>query len=100
MHKITAHTDIQVVVSNVSFSGDCMSLVFSDARSVTVPVIAFSRLLAATPNACEQWRLIGRSLGVHWEEIDEDLSVENIFLAYSLTRTEEYAHGSPAPTRV
>jgi hypothetical protein len=39
----------------------------------------------------EQWQLIGRGLGVHWEPMDEDFSVENVLLAYSRSKKEEYA---------
>jgi hypothetical protein len=40
----------------------------------------------------EQWQLIGRGLGVHWEELDEDLSVENILTAYSRAKDADYAN--------
>ncbi|MFM2082113.1 MAG: hypothetical protein RL380_804 [Verrucomicrobiota bacterium] len=73
-----------------------MSVSFSDARSVVVPLEAFPRLCAASPAERAQWQLIGRGLGVHWESLDEDLSVENILLAYSRTKTSEYAHASLA----
>ncbi len=81
-------------IHHVTFSGDSMSVSFSDERSVAVPLSAFPRLRAASSAECEQWQLIGRGLGVHWESLDEDLSVENILLAYSRTKTSEYAHAS------
>ncbi len=81
-------------IHHVTFSGDSMSVSFSDERSVAVPLSAFPRLCAASSAEREQWQLIGRGLGVHWESLDEDLSVENILLAYSRTKTSEYAHAS------
>ena len=83
-------------IHHVTFSGDSMSVSFSDERSVAVPLSSFPRLRAASPTEREQWQLIGRGLGVHWESLDEDLSVENILLAYSRTKTSEYAHASQA----
>ena len=78
-------------IHHVTFVGDSMSVSFSDERSVTVPLSSFPRLRAASPSQREQWQLIGRGLGVHWESLDEDLSVENVLLAYSRTKTSEYA---------
>ena len=83
-------------IHHVTFSADSMSVSFSDERSVAVPLSAFPRLCAASSAEREQWQLIGRGLGIHWESLDEDLSVENILLAYSRTKTSEYAHASQA----
>ena len=81
-------------IHHVTFSGDSMSVSFSEERSITVPLSSFPRLRAASAVEREQWQLIGRGLGVHWESLDEDLSVENILLAYSRSKTAEYAHAS------
>ena len=81
-------------IHHVTFSGDSMSVSFSDERSVAVPLSFFPRLRAASSAEREQWQLIGRGLGVQWESLDEDLSVENILLAYSRTKISEYAHAS------
>ncbi len=79
-------------IHHVSFAGDSMSVAFSDERSVTVALSYFPRLRAAQTAQREQWQLIGRGLGVHWETLDEDLSVENILSAYSRAKAGEYAH--------
>ena len=78
-------------IHHVTFGADSMSVCFSDERSIKVPLGAFPRLCAASPSEREQWQLIGRGLGVHWDSLDEDLSVENILLAYSRSKTSEYA---------
>lgn len=49
-----------------------------DGRSVTVPLSWFPRLLAASPAARAEWRLIGAGDGIHWPQIDEDLSVARL----------------------
>lgn len=79
-------------IHRLSFSGDLMSVTFSDERSIEVSLRYFPRLLAAQQAQREQWQLIGLGLGVHWEALDEDLSVENILSAYSRAKAGEYAH--------
>ena len=79
-------------IHRLSFIGDSMCVAFSDERKVIVDVAAFPRLCNASPAQREQWQLIGRGLGVHWEELDEDLSVENILSAYSRAKVADYAH--------
>jgi len=81
-------------IHHVTFACDSMSVTFSDERSVAVPLSSFPRLLAAPPAEREQWQIIGRGLGVHWESLDEDLSVENILMAYSRNKTAEYSQAS------
>lgn len=78
-------------IQQVTFSGDEMSVMFSDEHHIAIPVACFPRLHAATVLERENWKLIGRGLGVHWEAVDEDLSVENILTAYSRSRREMYA---------
>ncbi len=81
-------------IHTIAFSGENMTVRFSDGREVTLPVSYFPRLQSATASQREQWSLIGRGLGVHWESVDEDLSVENILLAYSRHRKESYAQAA------
>ena len=68
-----------------------MTVEFSDGRTIPCPVSYFPRLQEASPSERDQWQLIGRGLGVHWEPVDEDLSVESFLLAYSRSKKEEYA---------
>ena len=81
-------------IHQVSFSGESMFVAFSDERSITVSIAYFPRLQAASPDQRERWQLVGRGLGVHWESVDEDLSIENILSAYSRAKAAEYAHAS------
>ena len=78
-------------IHQLTFAGASMTVSFSDGRSIPVPLSSFPRLAAAPSAQREQWQLIGRGLGVHWESLDEDLSVENILLAYSQSRKSGYA---------
>jgi len=50
----------------------------SDGREINVPIEWFPRLRDATPAQRQNWRLIGRGVGIHWEDIDEDISVAGL----------------------
>ena len=56
-----------------------------DGRTITVPLVWYPKLLAATPQQREKWQVCGGGYGIHWEEIDEDLSTEGLL------------RGAPAP---
>jgi hypothetical protein len=49
-----------------------------DGRRVSAPLAWFPRLLKATPDQRKNWRLIGRGVGIHWDDIDEDISVRSL----------------------
>jgi len=63
---------------DVRVTNDSLIVDLSDGRTISVPLEWFPRLLHATPEERSNWRLIGRGHGVHWEEIDEDISVEGL----------------------
>jgi hypothetical protein len=63
---------------NVKVTNDSLIVDLSDGRTISVPVEWFPRLLNATPEEQSNWRLIGRGHGIHWEDIDEDISVEGL----------------------
>lgn len=50
----------------------------ADGRKISVPLVWFPRLLHATPEQRRQWELLGDGEGLHWPQIDEDLSVEGL----------------------
>lgn len=50
-----------------------------DGRSLTVPLDWFPRLRDATPEQRQRYELIGLGIGVHWPDIDEDVSVPRLF---------------------
>lgn len=63
---------------NLTVSDDTLCIDLSDGRSISVPLAWYPRLLRATPAERNRWRLIGRGLGIHWEDLDEDISVEGL----------------------
>ena len=52
----------------------------ADGRTVSVPTSWYLRLYHATPEERRNWRLIGHGEGIHWPDLDEDVSVENLLL--------------------
>ena len=63
---------------NVRVTKDTLSVDLSDGRTISVPLEWFPRLVHATPEERNNWRLIGKGHGIHWEDIDEDISVEGL----------------------
>jgi hypothetical protein len=63
---------------DVSCTDDALRVVLLDGREISVPLTWFPRLQKATDEQRKQWRLIGGGIGVHWEPIDEDISVESL----------------------
>lgn len=63
---------------DVKVTEDTLSVDLSDGRTISVPLEWFPRLLHATKEERNTWRLVGRGHGIHWEGIDEDISVEGL----------------------
>lgn len=63
---------------NVTVTEDTLSVDLSDGRTISVPVSWYPRLLHATQRERKNWQLIGRGQGIHWEDIDEDISVKGL----------------------
>ncbi|HYU17719.1 MAG TPA: DUF2442 domain-containing protein [Chloroflexota bacterium] len=62
----------------IEFPPDALVVHLQDGRSLTVPLEWFPRLRNATPKQREQWELIGSGIGIHWPEVDEDISVAGL----------------------
>ena len=69
---------IEPLATSVSFSADSLTVVLADGREVTAPLEWFPRLRDADNEQRQQWRLIGGGVGIHWEAVDEDISVESL----------------------
>ena len=63
---------------DVSFTEDEIIVTLADARRVSAPLEWFPRLLSATSTERANWRLIGRGVGIHWDDVDEDISVRSL----------------------
>ena len=63
---------------DVRLSADTLSVDLMDGRTITVPLTWYPRLLKATPEQRSNWVICGGGYGIHWPEIDEDLSTEGL----------------------
>ncbi|MDE3091193.1 MAG: DUF2442 domain-containing protein [Chloroflexota bacterium] len=72
-------------VKDVRFTKDTLSVDLVDGRTITVPLAWYPRLLHATPEQRAHWRIAGGGYGIHWRDVDEDLSTEGLL------------RGAPAP---
>src|SRR5215210_8864009 len=74
----TLAVEVEPLAVDVSCTDDALRVVLADGREITVPLVWFPRLLDATPEQRKEWRLIGGGIGIHWEPVDEDISVESL----------------------
>lgn len=74
----TSAVRVQAHAVAVSITEDALKVTLADGREVSAPLAWFPRLLNATDHERSSWRLIGKGIGIHWPEIDEDVSVENL----------------------
>jgi Protein of unknown function (DUF2442) len=75
----TSTTDIQVTrAQQVAVTEDTLTVDLIDGRTISVPLGWYPRLLHGSPKERQHWRLIGSGEGIHWPDLDEDISVENL----------------------
>ena len=72
-------------VKDVRFTEEHLSVDLADGRTISVPILWYPRLQNATPQQRNNWEVCGAGYGIHWPEIDEDLSTEGLL------------RGAPAP---
>jgi hypothetical protein len=65
-----------VFAQAVRFSDDSMTVLLDDGRALSVPVTWYPRLLEGSEQEREHYELIGMGEGIHWPDLDEDISVE------------------------
>jgi hypothetical protein len=70
--------DVQPLAVDVVFDTDVLQVALADGREISVPLKWFPRLQDASAKERKNWRLIGGGLGIHWELLDEDVSVESL----------------------
>ncbi len=83
----TSHLSPGEQVRDVRLSDDSLSVDLMDGRTITVPLAWYPRLLHATAEQRRNWQVAGGGYGIHWPDIDEDLSTEGLL------------RGAPAPRR-
>jgi hypothetical protein len=74
-------------VADLEITEDTLSVQLMDGRTITVPLVWYPRLLSATEAQRNNWQIGGGGYGIHWPDVDEDLSTEGLL------------RGAPAPAR-
>lgn len=74
----TLAVETHPLAQNVEFTEDDLVVSLVDGRKVIVPLVWFPRLSNATKSQLENYELLGDGEGIHWPEIDEDLSVAGL----------------------
>ena len=74
-------------VKDVRVDADTLTVDLMDGRTISVPVAWYPRLANASPSQRAHWEVAGGGYGIHWPELDEDLSTEGLL------------RGAPAPRR-
>jgi hypothetical protein len=65
---------------NVIITDESLSVLLTDGRSISVPLPWYPRLLHGTAEERNNWSLIGNAEGIHWPDLDEDISVQNLLM--------------------
>ncbi|MGC2526494.1 MAG: DUF2442 domain-containing protein [Candidatus Acidiferrum sp.] len=72
-------------VGGVSFTADSIAVTLMDGRVISVPLTWYPKLLHSTREQLNNWKIAGAGYGIHWPDLDEDLSTEGLL------------RGAPAP---
>jgi hypothetical protein len=63
---------------NLAVSDDTLAVDLADGRTISVPLLWYPRLVHATEQERNNWRFVGDNEGIHWPDLDEDISIENL----------------------
>jgi Protein of unknown function (DUF2442) len=74
-------------VAEVGFTADSLCVSLMDGRTISVPLAWYPKLLHASAEQRKNWKIAGGGYGIHWPDLDEDLSTEGML------------RGAPAPRR-
>ena len=78
----TSAVEIKPLVVDVAFSESALRAVLADGREVSVPLAWFPRLQHASAEQRRHWRLIGAGVGIHWPDVDEDISATSLLATH------------------
>ena len=75
---VVARPAVTAMAAAVCFDDDMLHIQLTDGRQISVPLEWFPALRDATDAQRDNWRLIGQGVGIHWEDLDEDISVAGL----------------------
>ena len=67
-----------VKATDLEFTEDSVKVFLEDGREIAVPIEWFPKLRDASPEERKDWRFIGNGVGIHWESLDEDISIKGL----------------------
>ena len=85
----SANELIRPCATNVNVTEDTIYVELNDGRSISAPLSWYPRLEHATPEERNNWELIGSGFGIHWPQIDEDISVEGLIAGKASNESQE-----------
>ena len=74
----TSKVEFNPSATDVEIDEYALKVVLADGRELSIPLAWFPKLCGATPEQRANWRMIGRGEGVHWPDLDEDVSVAGL----------------------
>src|SRR4051794_20615745 len=83
--------------THVVVTDDTLTIDLSDGRTISVPLPWYPRLAHGTHDERAKWRLIGRGEGIHWPDLDEDISVEGLIAENRQVRVRHRLHDGSRP---
>ena len=72
------NSEFSAFAADVKINDEFLTVYLTDGRIISVPIVYFTKLLNATQQERNNWRLIGNGQGISWEDLDEDLSVAGL----------------------
>jgi len=86
----TSGTELrEALAQTLTVTDDSLVVDLADGRTITVPLAWFPRLAHGKPNERGNWRLIGGGTGIHWPDLDEDISVESLLAGRRSGETQQ-----------
>lgn len=85
----TSTNDLTIRAVEVNVTDDELMVRLEDGRSLTVPLVWYPRLLHGTKRERADWRFIGRGTGIHWDPLDEDISIEGLLAGRRSGETQQ-----------
>ena len=76
----TLAVELQPQAQNISYTDESIIVELVDGRTVSAPLVWFPRLSHATKKQLDNWELLGDGEGIHWPDIDEDLSIIGLLI--------------------
>ena len=80
MTSLTIELPEMPTIQGVTVTDDTLSTDLSDGRTISVPLAWYPRLLHGSLEERNDWRFVGGGSGIHWSQLDEDISVRNLII--------------------